>query len=100
MLRAAHTDFGLSNELIEEATGLNATGSKTYYLFTITQDNDIFGYDPIGSSLIIVLQPENRQLKIIRCKINKLFSVNSIWLNADCERGYKQEATFLINYCK
>ncbi len=66
LLEAMHADFGLSYELIEENTGLNATGSKTHYYSTSTKAKDLFGYDPSETSLGIVLQQAHQLLKIIR----------------------------------
>lgn len=69
LLEAMHADFGMSYELIEENTGLNATGSKTHYYSTSTKAKDLFGYDPTDTSLSIVLQQAHQLLKIRRQKL-------------------------------
>ena len=69
LLKAMHANFGMNYELIEENTGLYATGSKIYYYSTSTKAKDIFGYDPAETSLGIVLQQAHQLLEIKRQKL-------------------------------
>jgi hypothetical protein len=50
------TEFGLKYELVEQQTGLVATGHKLHYYSNSRKATDLFDYIPQSKSLDVVLQ--------------------------------------------
>jgi nucleoside-diphosphate-sugar epimerase len=62
MLERMRTDFGLRYTLIEQRTGLLATGSKLNYYSRSRKAADLFGYAPEMTSLDVVSEQSRRLL--------------------------------------
>jgi nucleoside-diphosphate-sugar epimerase len=62
LLESMATSFGLKYEVVEDETGINATGLKSNYYSISTRANHYFGYDPQESSLNVVQTQANRIL--------------------------------------
>lgn len=56
MLERMQKDLGLRYALVEQRTGLLATGSKLNYYSKSRKASDLFGYSPQASSLEVVLE--------------------------------------------
>jgi nucleoside-diphosphate-sugar epimerase len=56
LLARMKTEFGLKYELVEQQTGLVATGSKMHYYSNSRKASDLFGYIPEATSLEVVLE--------------------------------------------
>lgn len=61
LLKAMQAEFGLRYELIEQQTGLAATGNKTHYYSNNRKAAQLFGYAPTTSALDVVIE-QSRQL--------------------------------------
>jgi len=62
MLERMQKDLGLQYALVEQRTGLLATGSKLNYYSKSRRASDLFGYCPEASSLDVVLEQSLRLL--------------------------------------
>jgi nucleoside-diphosphate-sugar epimerase len=56
------SEFGLKYELVEQPTGIVATGHKLHYYSNSRKASDLFGYIPEATSLDIVLQQSRHLL--------------------------------------
>ena len=56
MLERMQKDFGLRYALVEQPTGLLATGGKLNYYSKSRKATDLFGYSPAATSLDVVLE--------------------------------------------
>lgn len=62
MLESMKKEFGLNYELVEQRTGLLATGNKLKYYSRSRKAADLFGYAPEATSLDVVLEQSRRLL--------------------------------------
>jgi nucleoside-diphosphate-sugar epimerase len=63
LLEAMRSKFGMQLDIIQDETGLNATGTKTYYYSTSTKAFKYFGYDPQDIAMDVVIQEASQILK-------------------------------------
>jgi nucleoside-diphosphate-sugar epimerase len=62
LLSRMQSEFGLKYELVEQQTGLVATGRKLHYYSNSRKASDLFEYTPQVTSLDVVLQQSRRLL--------------------------------------
>lgn len=61
MLGVMESEFGLSYELVDNQTGLSATGAKVNYYSSSRKATKLFGYVPHSTSLEVILE-QSRQV--------------------------------------
>ena len=66
MLECMKNEFGLSYELVEQRTGLLATGGKLNYYSKSRKAADLFGYAPEATSLDVVVEQSRRLLSRLK----------------------------------
>jgi nucleoside-diphosphate-sugar epimerase len=60
LLEAMRAEFGMCFEIVNEVTGLNATGMKSHYYSTSTKALKLFGYYPKDTALDVVIQQSQK----------------------------------------
>jgi dTDP-4-dehydrorhamnose reductase len=65
LLECMKSEFGLSYALVDQRTGLLATGSKLNYFSKSRKATELFGYSPEEASLDVVVKQSRRLLSLL-----------------------------------